>query len=82
MKIILCKLISILFIVKILGFPIIDPINLVVLFIGTILIIFSDFKKFKFQNNKLLILFISFSIISNQFLPKVEIEEGSNFIFI
>ena len=76
MKIILCKLISILFIVKILSFPIIDPINLVVLFIGTILIIFSDFKKFKFQNNKLLILLISFSIISNQFLPKVEIEEG------
>ena len=44
MKIILCKLISILFIVKILGFPIIDPINLVVLFIGTILIILVILK--------------------------------------
>ena len=80
MKIIFGKLISILFIITVLGFPVIEPIKLVVLFIGTILIIFSDFKKFKFQNNKLLILLISFSIISNQFLPKVEIEEGSNFI--
>ena len=80
MKIIFGKLISILFIITVLGFPVIEPIKLVVLFIGTILIIFGDFNKFKLRKNKFLIFLISFFIISNHFLPKVEIEEGSNFI--
>ena len=80
MKIIFGKLISILFIITVLGFPVIEPIKLVVLFIGTIIIIFCNFNKFKLKKNKFLIFLISFFIISNHFLPKVEIEEGSNFI--
>ena len=49
MKIIFGKLISILFIITVLGFPVIEPIKLVVLFIGTIIIIFGDFNKFKLR---------------------------------
>ena len=80
MTIIFGKLISIIFIIAILGVPIIDPLNLTILFVGTILILFSDFKKVTLKKNKLLIFLVSIFIVSNQFLPKVQIEEASNLI--
>lgn len=74
------KFLCILFLIKILGFPVIDAISLLVLFVLTISIVFSEIKTFKFRKNILFITSIPLFVITSQFLPQAKIEEGSNFI--
>ena len=74
------KSLAIIFITYILKPPILDPLMIFSWFLGTIIIIFGDFKRKQPIKNFFFLIFLIFLSISTSFFPKVNIEQGSNFI--
>ena len=74
------KLLSIIFITSILEPPILDPIKIIIWFVSIVIIILSKFEKIDLKNSLKYILVLPILTLIVFQLPKVEIQEGSNFI--
>ena len=73
------KLLSI-FLLLILEPPILDPIKIIIWFVSIVIIIFSKFEQIDLKNSLKYILVLPILTLIVFQLPKVEIQEGSNFI--
>ena len=80
MHIFFLKLLSIIFITSILEPPILDPIKILIWFVSIVIIILSKFEKIDLKNSLKYILVLPILTLIVFQLPKVEIQEGSNFI--